>query len=114
MRHGHQKFIAHLGAMGVLDGLKPVQAQVGHGQGMAAALALPQSLAHPIRQQKTSGKVGNGVAVRDAPDVGAAVTALKLRGVQFVESQRLHPEDRGALTRTSLGSVAFELVHRDT
>ncbi len=47
------------------------------------------------------------------PDVGAAVAALKARGVQFVESERLHPEDRGALTRTSLGSVAFELVHRD-
>ena len=52
--------------MGVVDSLKPVQAQVGHGQGMAAALALQQSLAHPICQQKTSGKVGNGVAVRDA------------------------------------------------
>ena len=25
---------------------------------------------------------------------------------------RLHPEDRGALTRAALGSVAFELVHQ--
>jgi hypothetical protein len=24
----------------------------------------------------------------------------------------LHPEDRGALTRATLGSVAFELVHQ--
>jgi hypothetical protein len=24
----------------------------------------------------------------------------------------LHPEDRGALTRTALGSVSFELVHK--
>lgn len=47
------------------------------------------------------------------PDVGAAVAALKARGVEFVESHRLHPEDRGALTRTALESVAFELVHQD-
>jgi len=25
----------------------------------------------------------------------------------------LHPEDRGALTRSALGSVSFELVHKD-
>jgi 4-hydroxyphenylpyruvate dioxygenase len=31
--------------------------------------------------------------------------------VEFVESSALHPEDRGALTRSTLGSVAFELVH---
>jgi hypothetical protein len=46
-------------------------------------------------------------------DVGKAVQALKGRGVEFVESSRLHPEDRGALTRSVLGSVAFELVHQD-
>ena len=46
-------------------------------------------------------------------------TMLGYDPATFVETaasweQRLHPEDRGALTRTSLGSVAFELVHRDT
>jgi 4-hydroxyphenylpyruvate dioxygenase len=46
------------------------------------------------------------------PDVGQAVAALKTRGVEFVESTQLHPEDRGALTRATLGSVAFELVHQ--
>ena len=46
------------------------------------------------------------------PDVPAAVAALRARGVEFVESGQLHPEDRGALTQTMLGSVAFELVHR--
>ncbi len=46
------------------------------------------------------------------PDVPAAVAALRARGVQFVDSAQLHPDDRGALTRTELGSVAFELVHR--
>jgi 4-hydroxyphenylpyruvate dioxygenase len=48
-----------------------------------------------------------------AANVSAAVTALKARGVEFVESTRLHPEDRGALTRSALGSVSFELVHQD-
>ena len=52
-------------------------------------------------------RIGLGV-----PDVGAAVAALKARGVEFVESTQLHPEDRGALTRSALGSVSFELVHQ--
>ena len=47
-----------------------------------------------------------------APDVSRSVTELKARGVEFVESAALHPEDRGALTRTALGSVSFELVHK--
>lgn len=46
------------------------------------------------------------------PDVNAAVSLLKARGVEFVESAQLHPEDRGALTRTVLGAVSFELVHQ--
>ena len=52
-------------------------------------------------------RVGLGVA-----DVGAAVKVLKAQGVEFVESSQLHPEDRGALTRSMLGSVSFELVHQ--
>jgi 4-hydroxyphenylpyruvate dioxygenase len=51
-------------------------------------------------------RIGLGV-----PDVAQAVAALKARGVEFVESTQLHPEDRGALTRAALGAVAFELVH---
>ena len=46
------------------------------------------------------------------PDVNAAVSLLKARGVEFVESAHLHPEDRGALTRSVLGLVSFELVHQ--
>jgi 4-hydroxyphenylpyruvate dioxygenase len=46
------------------------------------------------------------------PDVNVAVSLLKARGVEFVESAQLHPEDRGALTRTVLGAVSFELVHQ--
>lgn len=52
-------------------------------------------------------RIGIGV-----PDVNAAVKVLKSRGVEFVESSKLHPDDRGALTKTVLGSVSFELVHR--
>ena len=46
-------------------------------------------------------------------DVPAAVAALRARGVEFVESSGLHTEDRGALTKTWLGGVMFELVHDD-
>ena len=45
------------------------------------------------------------------PDVLAAVKALRELGMEFVESEKAHTERRGALTRTYLGSVVFELVH---
>jgi 4-hydroxyphenylpyruvate dioxygenase len=45
------------------------------------------------------------------PDVRSAVRELTRRGVAFVESSGVHTEDRGALTQTRLGSVAFELVY---
>ena len=46
-----------------------------------------------------------------AADVLGAVRELAQRGVEFVESRGVHTEDRGALTKTWLGSVNFELVH---
>ncbi len=46
-----------------------------------------------------------------APDVPAAVKALRARGVEFVETDALHTEARGALTRPQLGGVMVELVH---
>lgn len=46
-----------------------------------------------------------------SPDVLAAVAELGRRGVEFVESRGVHTEDRGALTKTWMGSVSFELVH---
>ena len=46
-----------------------------------------------------------------ASDVPAAVKALRGRGVDFVETDALHTEVRGALTRPQLGGVMFELVH---
>ena len=45
------------------------------------------------------------------PDVLATVTELRARGVNFVESARVHSESKGALTETRMGTVSFELVH---
>ena len=51
-------------------------------------------------------RVGLGV-----PDVPAAVRALRALGVEFVETPAAHTEARGAISKTYLGSVVFELVH---
>lgn len=46
-------------------------------------------------------------------DVPAAVVALQARGVEFFESGQVHSNERGALTRSWLGGMMFELVHDD-
>ena len=51
-------------------------------------------------------RIGLGV-----PDVPAAVQALRALGVEFVESPAAHSGARGAIRKTYLGSVVFELVH---
>jgi 4-hydroxyphenylpyruvate dioxygenase len=51
-------------------------------------------------------RIGLGTA-----DVLATVAELAQRGVEFVQSKAVHTEDRGALTKTWLGGVSFELVH---
>ena len=53
-------------------------------------------------------RIGLGTA-----DVLAAVADLSKRGVEFVESRGVHSEGRGALIKTWLGGVSFELVHSD-
>ena len=53
-------------------------------------------------------RIGLGV-----PDVLAAVQALRALGMEFVETAAAHTEQRGALTKTYLGSVVFELVHSE-
>lgn len=53
-------------------------------------------------------RIGLGV-----PDVLAAVRALRALGMEFVETEAAHTEKRGAITKTYLGSVAFELVHSE-
>ena len=44
-------------------------------------------------------------------DVLALVAALRQRGVDFVETAQVQVTAQGALTRSTLGAVAFELVH---
>lgn len=46
-----------------------------------------------------------------APDVPAAAAALRSRGVNFVETAKLHVDTRGALTQSWLGGLMFELIH---
>jgi 4-hydroxyphenylpyruvate dioxygenase len=53
-------------------------------------------------------RIGLGV-----PDVLAAVKSLRALGVEFVETEAAHTEQRGAITKTYLGSVVFELVHSE-
>ena len=53
-------------------------------------------------------RIGLGV-----PDVLEAVKDLRTLGVEFVETQAAHTEQRGAITKTYLGSVVFELVHSE-
>lgn len=45
-----------------------------------------------------------------APDVPAAVAALRAHGVEFVEGGSVHSGERGALTK-HIGGLTFELVH---
>jgi len=45
------------------------------------------------------------------PDVPAAVALLRRQGVDFVESANVKTSQQGALTRNSMHSVVFELVH---
>jgi 4-hydroxyphenylpyruvate dioxygenase len=47
------------------------------------------------------------------PDVVAAVASLEPRGIEFVASEHVHTNERGALTKPRLGSVMFELVHSE-
>jgi 4-hydroxyphenylpyruvate dioxygenase len=50
-------------------------------------------------------RIGLGV-----PDVLAAVAALRQLGMEFVETTAAHTEQRGAITKSYLGGVVFELV----
>ena len=47
------------------------------------------------------------------PDVLATVGLLEKRGIEFLASEKVHSSERGALTKSTLGSVMFELVHDD-
>ena len=66
----------------------------------------PEASVLDVEGEEALQRVGLGT-----PDVLASVADLGRRGVEFVESRGVHTEGRGALTRTWMGSVSFELVH---
>lgn len=66
----------------------------------------PEAGVLEIEGDESLHRIGLGSA-----DVLATVAGLRKNGVEFVESKGVHSGDRGALTKTWLGSVSFELVH---
>lgn len=80
--------------------------------GLAPDTGFMLQLIEPDIDSEDSGerlqRIGLGV-----PDVLEAVRALRALGMEFVETRAAHTERRGALTKTYLGSVVFELVHSE-
>ena len=68
----------------------------------------PEASVLEVEGDENLQRIGLGAA-----DVLLAAAELGKRGVAFVESRGVHTEDRGALTKTWMGSVSFELVHND-
>jgi len=68
----------------------------------------PEAGVLDVEDDETLQRIALGTA-----DVLATVTELGQRGVEFVQSRGVKTEDRGALTRTWLQGVSFELVHDD-
>ncbi len=66
----------------------------------------PEAGVLDVEDDEALQRIGLGTA-----DVLATVAQLAQRGVEFVESRGVHTEDRGALTKTWMGGVSFELVH---
>ena len=65
----------------------------------------PDASVLDVEDDEALQRIGLGTA-----DVRATVAELAQRGVEFVQSRGVQTEDRGALTRTWLQSVSFELV----
>jgi 4-hydroxyphenylpyruvate dioxygenase len=66
----------------------------------------PDPAAEPAEEHEMFHRIGFGTA-----DVPVAVNLLRRRGVDFVEGGGVQVTERGAITRTVLRSVVFELVH---
>jgi len=45
------------------------------------------------------------------PDVITTAAELEKRGIEFLTTEKVHTNERGALTKSVLGGVMFELVH---
>ncbi|WP_298928386.1 4-hydroxyphenylpyruvate dioxygenase [uncultured Ramlibacter sp.] len=71
-------------------------------------LQLVEPEADSFSREERLQRLGLGV-----PDVLAAVRALRALGMEFVETEAAHTEKRGALSKTYLGGVVFELVHSE-
>jgi 4-hydroxyphenylpyruvate dioxygenase len=78
----------------------------GEGSRFYLQLIEPEPGILEVEDDESLQRIGLGT-----PDVLASVAALRARGMSFVDSSMLHPDDRGALTQSQLGGVAFELVH---
>ncbi len=90
---------------GIMPTGKLLQAPASEaGKGFMLQLIEPAPDAADEREQLQ--RIGLGV-----PDVLAAVRALRALGMEFVETEAAHTEKRGAVTKTYLGGVLFELVH---
>jgi 4-hydroxyphenylpyruvate dioxygenase len=68
----------------------------------------PDDTAADVQWDEHLQRIGIGT-----PDVLKAVSTLEKRGVEFVDSPQVRTSERGALSRTYLGSVMFELVHSE-
>ena len=68
----------------------------------------PEASVLDVEDDECLQRIGLGTA-----DVLATVAELAQRGVEFVQSRGVQTKDRGALTRSWLQSVSFELVHDD-
>ena len=66
----------------------------------------PEASVLDVEGEEGLQRIGLGAA-----DVLQVARTLTQRGVEFVESRGVHTEGRGALTKTWLGGVSFELVH---
>ncbi len=60
---------------------------------------------HVVDGEERLQRIGLGV-----PDVLAAVNTLRKLGIEFVETKATHTEQKGAITKTYMGGVVFELV----
>lgn len=77
----------------------------GRRPGQGFLLQLVEPPVDALDEREAWQRIGIGVS-----DVLAAVRVLRERGVEFVESEAVHAERRGAITKAYLGGVVFELV----
>jgi 4-hydroxyphenylpyruvate dioxygenase len=103
---------------GQIFGFTPLPADVRFGilpkglllqspcRGFYLQLIEPDGTAQYAPAEEHLQRIGFGV-----PDVLATVGLLEKRGIEFLVSEKVHANERGALTKARLGSVMFELVH---